>query len=144
MGTEGRVPLGRADRFDRTVAQREVHLPGRPAGGLGREAGPREEALGDPVMSSIFLKASKTSVREPTLATEPGDQFQLFERAQMRQSRWGPNPQSGRDVLQARPTGFLLPSRDDAKRLHLTMGELLKSLHEQSYESTVYIGITNY
>lgn len=62
----------------------------------------------------------------------------------MSQSRGGPNPKSGGDLFQARPASLLLPSGDDAKRLHLTVGKLLKGLHDQSQESTVYIGITNY
>jgi hypothetical protein len=95
-------------------------------------------------MSLILLQAGESSVREPALPPEPRDQSEFFERAQMGQGRWRLDPQSGGDVLEARPTGFLLVSSDDSKGLHLTMGELLKGLHGRPNASRVYISATNY
>ncbi|HTT25754.1 MAG TPA: hypothetical protein VMH90_02165, partial [Thermoplasmata archaeon] len=85
--TYGGVSLRRADLLDGEVAQRKVDLRRGPAGGLGREAGPGEEALGDPVVAPVFFEAGEPTVGETALSAEAGDQPELLEGAQVGQGR---------------------------------------------------------
>jgi hypothetical protein len=133
-----------ADLLHGAVAQREVNLSSGLAGGLDREAGPREETLSDAVVTSILFQTSGSSTRKPTLSAKTRDQPQLFERTEMSECRWRLDVKSGGDVLKARAAAVFLLGRDDPKCVYLSVGQSLERFHGVEERRTIYNRDPNY
>lgn len=144
VGARRRMLLGAADFVDRAVRNGQVDLVRGRARFLGSEPEISEQGLGHPMMTLVLLQGAGTPVREPTLAAEARDQPELFEGPQVGQGGGWSHPKPERDILEARPSGRALSSRDDPERLNLAMGELLQRLHAGRKLRTVYIGTPNY
>jgi len=123
------VLLGAADLVDRTMRDGEVDLVRRRAGLLGTETKVTEQRLGHSVMPLILLERAAPPVGESALPTESRDQAELFQRAEVGERRRWPHMKPRRDLLEARPTQFVLAGSDDAQGLDLTMRQLLECLH---------------
>ncbi|HLM70590.1 MAG TPA: hypothetical protein VK423_04340 [Thermoplasmata archaeon] len=78
----------------------------------------------------VFLEALGPTVRKSALPTESRDQPQLLQWPEVGEGGGRSHPQTYGDVLQAGSTSVTLTRRDDAKCLHLSMGEALEGLHE--------------
>jgi hypothetical protein len=126
------------------VAQYEVHLVSRSASGVRRKAGPREQALGNAMMSTVLFETGVSAVREPALTTEAGDQAELFERSEVRERGRRSYPEPGGDVLEARALSVGLAGGDDPQSFDLSMRELLEGLHGRGRIAGVYIRYPNY
>ena len=133
-----------ANLLNRAMTQREVDLSSGFARSLGREAGPREQALRHAVVASILREAREPPIRETALPAKARDQPQFFKRSQVGQGGRWPHAEPGGDILQARPAGVALTVSDDSKGLHLSMGELLERLHAADEPSRVYMCTSNY
>ena len=129
MGAFRRMLLGAADLVDRTVRDREVDFVGRGARLLGPEPEVAEQGLGHAMMTLVFLERATPTGGQSALASETGDQPELLEGPEMGEGRRGPNMESRGNLFEARAARFALAGRDDAQRLDLTMGQLLKGLH---------------
>jgi hypothetical protein len=138
------VTFGRTDALHGAVAQGEVDLPCGPAGRLGREARPGEQALRDPVVAAILVEHGEPPTGEAALSPEAADESKLLERSEVREGGRRSYTKSGSDLLQARPANVGLPRTDDPKSIDLPMSELLESLHDRWKSRGVYIGHPNY
>ena len=144
MGAHRGVSRGGADPLDRSVAQGEVDLAGRPAGGFRGKAGVRKQALRDAVVTTILFENGEPSTRQPALAAKPQDETQLLERPEVgERGRWA-DAQTRGDVLEAHAPRLALAGTDHPKRLDLAMGELLEGLHGPTHARPLYIGHANY
>lgn len=110
----------------------------------GSEPEVTEQRLGHAVVALILLERAAAPVGESALPPEPGDQPQFLEGPEMGERRRGTDVQRRGDFLETRTARFVLPGRDDAQGLDLSMGQLLEGLHGGRDVSRVYIGPPNY
>jgi len=119
------MPLGPANLIHRPVGDRKVDFVGCGAGLLRSQAEIPEQSLGHTVVTLVLLKGTIPTVRKSTLPAESRDEPQLLERSEMSERGGGTDMERRRDLLEARAAERVLTNRDLAKRLDLTMGQLL-------------------
>ena len=139
MGADLRVAPGPADHLHRVVAQGEVDLERRRVGRVGREAGPREEALRHPVVTEILLETGQTPPGDLALAAEAGDQAELLERPEVGERRGSSYAEAPGDRVQRDAVSLAALSRDEAKGLELPPGQSLERLHDPGQPGAVFM-----
>jgi hypothetical protein len=133
------VSPGPADHLDRVVAQGKVDLERRRVGRVGREAGPREEALRHPVVTEILLETSLTPSGDLALAAEADDQTELFQRPKVGERRGSPYAEAPGDRVQRDAVSLAALSRDEAKGFELPSGQSLERLHDPGQPRAVFM-----
>ena len=107
------------------MAQRKVHLQGGRVSGPGREAGPREEALGQTVVAQVLVQTRLAATRDTALAPEPADQTDLLERSEMGKGRGGSDPEPLGDRIERDPSLAGRVPGDEPEGLELTARKAL-------------------